>query len=159
MKHCQLADLYHLKGYNCSQSVLAAFSDLTGLDEQTSLSVAGSFGRGAGSGELCGAICGALMVLGMQTPVDTSDPAGSKLRAVARGREFLQRFAQRFGSVRCETLLPKPLSQEDLPPSAQGLGITDHCSILAAAAAELVEEMLREQAGTGQPSPASEPSA
>ena len=100
---------------------------------------------GAGSGELCGAISGAIMVLGMLTPVDTNDPVNSKLRAVAQGREFLRRFSQRFGAVRCETLLPMELTADDRAPAAKELGITDHCSILAATAAEIVEEMLRER--------------
>ena len=145
MNHSQLAHEYHMKGYNCSQSLLAAFSDVTGLSETESLSVSGCFGRGAGSGELCGAISGAIMVLGMLTPVDTNDPVNSKLRAVAQGREFLRRFSQRFGAVRCETLLPMELTADDRAPAAKELGITDHCSILAATAAEIVEQMLRER--------------
>ena len=145
MTHCELADYYHMKGYNCSQSLLAAFSDLTGLSEEESLSVSGCFGRGAGSGELCGAISGAIMVLGMLTPVDTSDPGGSKLRSVAQGREFLRRFSERFGAVRCEQLLPMELPLDDRVPTARALNIQDHCSILAVTAAEIVEEMLRER--------------
>ena len=145
MNHSQLAHEYHMKGYNCSQSLLAAFSDVTGLSETESLSVSGCFGRGAGSGELCGAISGAIMVLGMLTPVDTNAPVNSKLRAVAQGREFLRCFSQRFGAVRCETLLPMELTADDRAPAAKELGITDHCAILAATAAEIVEEMLRER--------------
>lgn len=97
--------------------------------------------------ELCGVISGAIMVLGMLTPVDTNDPVNSKLRAVAQGREFLRRFSQRFGAVRCEVLLPMELTADDRTPAAKELGITDHCSILAATAAEIVEEMLRERQG------------
>ena len=48
MNHSQLAHEYHMKGYNCSQSLLAAFSDVTGLSETESLSVSGCFGRGGG---------------------------------------------------------------------------------------------------------------
>lgn len=141
--HCLLASEYHRKGYNCAQSVLAAFSDRTGLDEETALSLGGSFGMGAGSGELCGAVSGALMVLGMLTPVDTGDPAGSKLRSVALGRGFVRRFSQRFGGARCTELLEKPV--DGCWAAAGELGIGDHCSILAAAAAEMAEELLEER--------------
>lgn len=144
-QRCRLADRYHMEGYNCAQSVLAAFSDRTGLDAETSLSLGGCFGRGAGSGELCGAVSGALMALGMLTPVDTGDPAGSKLRSVALGREFLRRFSRQFGGVRCADLLEKPL--DGLWPAAEALGVTNHCSVLAAAAAELAEELLAERQG------------
>ena len=77
MNRCERANDYHRRGFNCSQSVLAAFSDLTGLSEQESFNVAGGFGGGAGTGELCGAITGAVMTLGLLTPVDMDDPAGS----------------------------------------------------------------------------------
>ena len=41
--HGALAKEYFLKGYNCSQAVLLAFSDLTGLDEKTAMMMASSF--------------------------------------------------------------------------------------------------------------------
>ena len=63
MKRTALANDYHKQGYNCCQSVLAAFSDLTGLSEQTSFDIGGGFGGGAGTGELCGAVAGAVMAL------------------------------------------------------------------------------------------------
>ena len=150
INHCALADDYHMKGYNCAQGVLAAFSDLTGLSEAESVTVAGCFGMGAGSGELCGAVTGAIMVFGLMTPADTNDPINSKLRAVAQGREFVKRFSEKFDAVRCEVLLPKALTADDTTPAAKTLGITDHCSILAVTAAEIVEKMLREREATEQ---------
>ena len=51
MERCELAHAYHQKGYNCCQSVLAAFSDLTGLSEKDSLAIGGGFGRGSGGGK------------------------------------------------------------------------------------------------------------
>lgn len=36
------------QGYNCSQSVAIAFSDLTGLDVESSAKLASSFGAGMG---------------------------------------------------------------------------------------------------------------
>ena len=33
-------------GYNCAQSVFAAFGDITGIDEKTALEIAGGFGGG-----------------------------------------------------------------------------------------------------------------
>ena len=69
---------YHKRGFNCCQSVLASFTDLTGMSEQECFDIAGGFGAGAGTGELCGAITGAAMTLGRLTPVDPADPVGSK---------------------------------------------------------------------------------
>ena len=48
-----------LSGYNCAQSVLIAFSDMTGFDEKTSAMVASGFGGGMGRmREVCGAVSG-----------------------------------------------------------------------------------------------------
>ena len=52
-------------GYNCSQSVLIAFSDITGLSEETSAMIASGFGGGMGRmREVCGAVSGMFMVAG-----------------------------------------------------------------------------------------------
>ena len=88
MDRFEKANDYHKKGFNCCQSVLAAFSDLTGLSEQASFDIGGGFGGGAGTGELCGAISGAVMTLGLLTPADPADPAGSKKRSVALSKEL-----------------------------------------------------------------------
>ena len=55
----QMASELHEQGFNCCQSVLAAFADRLGLDEQTYRKLGSGFGGGAGRGELCGAVTGA----------------------------------------------------------------------------------------------------
>ena len=55
-------------GCNCSQAVFLAFADRYGIDDDTALKLASSFGGGMGrSREVCGALSGALMVNGMET--------------------------------------------------------------------------------------------
>ncbi len=68
MNRCEQAVGYHKKGFNCCQSVLAAYQDLIGLTEAQCLTLGGGFGAGAGTGELCGAVTGAVMVLDLLTP-------------------------------------------------------------------------------------------
>ena len=46
---------YHVRGFNCCQSVIAAFADEIGMTEQECFDLGGGFGGGAGTGELCGA--------------------------------------------------------------------------------------------------------
>lgn len=145
MERCGRAKAYHERGFNCAQSVVAAFSDLTGLDEQKSFDLSGGFGRGAGTGELCGAIAGAVMVLGLLTPVDTGDPVGSKQRTVALSKEVQRRFLERFGALRCQELLQKKFVPDDTTPAAKALGVTHHCRIMIVTAVEIVEEMLAER--------------
>lgn len=146
LERCKRAKEYHERGFNCAQSVVAAFSDLTGLDEQKSLDLSAGFGHGAGTGELCGAIAGAVLVMGLLTPVDTGDPVGSKQRTVALSKEVQRRFSEKFGAVRCHDLLQKKFIPDDTTPAAKALEVTHHCRIMIVTAVEIVEEMLAERA-------------
>ena len=66
MNHRELAEQNFEAGYNCAQSVLLAFSDLTGLEDKTALAISSSFGAGMGRlREVCGAVSGMFMVAGL----------------------------------------------------------------------------------------------
>lgn len=145
MNRYEKAHEMHKKGFNCCQSVLAAFTDLTGLSEQASFDIGGGFGSGAGTGELCGAITGAVMTLGLLTPVDAADPVGSKKRTVALSKELQKRFSGKFGALRCQELLKNKFVPDDTTPAAKAMGLTGHCDIMITTAVEIVEEMLAER--------------
>ena len=145
MNHFEKANDYHKRGFNCCQSVLAAFSDVTGLSEQASFDVGGGFGSGAGTGELCGALSGAIMTLGMLTPVDPADPVGGKKRTVALSKELQTRFAEKFGALRCRDLLQSKSGPSEKTPAALQIGLTGHCDTMIVTAVEIVEEMLAER--------------
>lgn len=144
MNRCELAHAYHKKGFNCCQSVLAAFSDLTSLSEQESFNVGGGFGAGAQTGELCGAVSGGVMTLGLLHPIDPADPVGGKKRAGAQAKEFQRRFVERFGKLRCQDLLKEKYVPDEATPAARDMHLTGHCDIMIVTAIELVEEMIRE---------------
>lgn len=147
MNRTEKANAYHKQGCNCCQSVLAAFSDLTGLTQEQSLLLGGGFGGGAGTGELCGAVTGAVMTLGMLTPMDAEDPVGSKKRSAAAAKELQKRFSERFGALRCRELLKNKFVPDDTTPAAKAMGLTGHCDIMIVTAVEIVEEMLAERKG------------
>ena len=136
---------YHKQGYNCCQSVVAAFSDKVNMSEEALMNIGSGFGAGAGTGEMCGAITGAIMALNLMTPVDMEDPVGSKKRAVAQSKEFQKRFKERFGYLRCQDLLANKTTANEMTAAANALGLTKHCDIMVVTAAEIVEEMLAEQ--------------
>ena len=145
MNRTQAAYEYHRRGFNCCQSVLAAFSDLTGLSEQDSFQLGAGFGAGAGTGELCGAVSGAVMALGMLTPFDADHPAESKKRTVALSKELQSRFREKFDALRCQELLQKKfVPTPEVTPAAAAMGVTGHCSIMVVTAVELAEEILEE---------------
>ena len=94
------------EGYNCSQAVLCAFEDVTGLDRETAAKIASSFGGGMGRlREVCGAVSGALLALGIVCGyADPTDPEAKKehYRLV---QEFARRFREKNGSIVCRELL------------------------------------------------------
>lgn len=141
MNRYEQAAAYHHKGFNCCQSVLAAYTDLTGLSEQASFDLGGGFGAGAQTGELCGAITGAILTLGMLTPVDAEDPVGSKRRTGKLAKEFQKRFQEKFGDLRCHPLLKREIQATEETPAAQELDLTNRCDILIVSAVEIIEKM------------------
>ena len=144
MTRYERAAAYHHQGFNCCQAVLASFSDVTGLSEQSSFDMGGGFGAGAQTGELCGAIAGAVMTLGLLTPVDARDPVASKRRTGALAKEFQRRFREKFGDLRCQTLLKTEIQANDATPAAAEMGLTNRCDVLIITAVEILEEMRQE---------------
>ena len=146
-KRAEMAISYFRRGFNCAQSVVVAFSDKTGLDEQTALNISGGYGSGCGTGELCGAINGGIMALGLLHPIDTAEPVKSKRFTMGLAKELQMRFAERFEAVRCRELLAKTaeFAPNDKTPSAKELGLSKHCEVMVATAVDLVEEIMAEQ--------------
>ena len=53
------AEELFMQGYNCSQSVVAAFADIYGYTEEQALKLSAGFGGGIGRMRMtCGAACG-----------------------------------------------------------------------------------------------------
>ena len=79
-KQGDAAYTWFLKGYNCSQSVVAAFAPQLGLTEETALRLSAGFGAGIGRmREVCGAFCGVVTVLSM-VYADPADPKDKSRR-------------------------------------------------------------------------------
>lgn len=79
------------QGYNCSQSVLMAYADLYGIDQETATKFASSFGGGMGRlREVCGAVSGMFMVLGLHYPA--TDVTDKKAKII--NYEAVQRTAK-----------------------------------------------------------------
>lgn len=105
-QHSILAKELFEKGYNCSQAVFAAFCDETGLNNDTVLKIASSFGGGMGGlREVCGAVSGMYMAAGMI--YGYSDPLDKE--AKTKHYKLIQTLAKEFekenGSIICRELL------------------------------------------------------
>ena len=95
------------EGFNCSQSVFAAYADLLGMDKETALRVSASFGGGIGRmREVCGAANGMFLAAGMLTgSIEGKDQTAKK-----NNYEVVQRLAAEFkkengGTYICRELL------------------------------------------------------
>lgn len=100
------------EGYNCSQSVVAAFADMYGFTLEQAFRMAASFGGGIGRmRETCGAACGLFLVAGLETgAVEGADRQG-KADNYALVQELAEEFKRRNGALRCADLLG--LSKKD----------------------------------------------
>ena len=101
-------------GFNCSQSVLSAYSDNLSLDNQTALSVACGFGAGMGRLQgTCGAITGAYMVFGIYCSNKYIDNGERKDKSYLMIQDFNRRFIERHKTTDCRLLLNCDLRTED----------------------------------------------
>ena len=94
------------QGYNCSQSVFAAYADIFGIDTETALKISAGLGGGCGrQRELCGAVSGATLAIGMKFgSTDGADSDGKKL-CYEKVREFTDEFKKTNPSIVCRELL------------------------------------------------------
>lgn len=148
MNRCEQAYTYHKQGYNCAQSVIGAFSDLTGLTVEQSMAVSGGFGGGVGGchEELCGAISGGIMALSLLRPHLDGANRDSKRELYQITKEFRKRFQEIFGKTQCGELLKARPGTSEQTSAAVELGLTAHCDIMVVTAVQLVEQMLTELA-------------
>ena len=93
-------------GFNCSQSVVAAFAHLYGYTEEQALRMSASFGGGIGRmRQTCGAACGLFLVAGLETGcTDASDREG-KAANYALVQQLAEQFKAANGSLICADLL------------------------------------------------------
>ncbi len=107
-KQGDAAYAWFLQGYNCSQSVVAAFAPQLGLTEETALRLSAGFGAGIGRmREVCGAFCGVVTVLSM-VYADPTDPKDkSRIYALVQQAAEQYRTRNSGGSIICRELLAK----------------------------------------------------
>lgn len=110
MTKADLALVKLSEGYNCAQSIVAAFAPDVGLDVSTAIKMAGVFGGGlAHQGHVCGAVSGGLMIIGMKYNGVEADYS-SREYAFAVGTDFMEEFESRHRTIDCRQLIECDLS-------------------------------------------------
>lgn len=93
-------------GYNCSQSVVAAYADLYGFTQEQALKMSASFGGGIGRmRQTCGAACGLFLLAGLESGCTEGKNREGKEANYRMVQEFAEEFRKRNGSLICAELL------------------------------------------------------
>lgn len=138
---------FFTNGYNCSQSVTLAYSDLFGMEPEQLAKISGGFGGGMGRmREVCGAFSGIVMVLSQAYGyTDPKDTVGKKA-LYEKIRASAEQFKKDNGSIICKELLGLEKPEKTAQPDARTPEYYQKrpCPMLCKYAAELAEKMLKE---------------
>lgn len=105
-KRIEKATALFKEGYNCSQSVVAAFADLYGFTHEQALKMSASFGGGIGRmRQTCGAACGLFMLAGLESGCTDGKDREGKEANYKLVQQFAEEFRKRNGSLICAELL------------------------------------------------------
>ena len=108
------AEALFRSGYNCSQAVAMAFSDLINTDEKTVARLTSGFGGGVGRmREVCGCILGMTFVMSALYGYDDTDDSKAKAALYGEIQGIAEKFRDENGSIVCRELLG--LSTKDIP--------------------------------------------
>jgi C_GCAxxG_C_C family probable redox protein len=95
-----------MAGYGCCQSVVAAFADLYGLDEQQAKKIAAGFGGGVGRLRMmCGAVSGIVMLVGLDCGQTEGSDRDGKSACYKVVQELLAQSEAENGSLICAEIL------------------------------------------------------
>jgi C_GCAxxG_C_C family probable redox protein len=142
--HAEAAEKLFKEGYNCSQAVLGAYCDELGVEFETAVKLASSFGGGMGRlREVCGAVSAMFMVAGLK--YGYTDPMDKTVKK--QHYELIQQLAKRFeeenGSIVCRQLLGLDIKYDNPSPDARTSEYYQKrpCVELVKCAAEIIEDL------------------
>lgn len=120
MSRADRAEELFRQGYNCGQSVFAAFADVLGMTVEEAAKIASPFGAGFGKlREVCGAVSGMTLVTGYLRGY--SDPADyeSKKEVYALIQKMCAEFEERQDSIICRELLGLKKGEDTAEPAVR----------------------------------------
>ena len=133
------------EGYNCAQAVFAAYSDIYGVDTQTALRIASSFGGGMGRlREVCGAVSSMFAIAGLKYGYTMPNDDEIKARHYELVQKLAEKFKEKYGTIICRELLDLPEGADSPIPSkrTQEYYQSRPCEEFVSFAAEIIEKEL-----------------
>ncbi len=143
-----IAEELFRQGYNCSQAVVAAFSEELGIDRETALRLSSSFGGGMGRlREVCGAVSGMFMVAGLRYGYSDPKDSAAKAEHYRRIQALAERFKEENGLIVCRELLGLKSGPDNPVPEQRTPGYYQKrpCAELVKCAAAIIQEYREEQ--------------
>ena len=138
-----------MQGYGCCQSVVAAFSDLYGLDETMAKRIAAGFGGGVGRLRMmCGAVSGIVILVGLDCGQTEGGDREGKSACYRVVQDLLARSEADNGSLICAEILglkghDKATSSYVASPRTAEYYKTRPCAAKVESAARIFADYLR----------------
>lgn len=133
------------QGYNCSQAVFGAFCEDAGMDLETGMKLASSFGGGMGRlREVCGAVSAMFLVAGLRCGYAVPGDKAAKDAHYQRIQDLAEAFTEKRGTLICRELLGLPEGKSS-PVSTERTADfyqTRPCEAIIGEAAGILEEFL-----------------
>lgn len=148
MTHAEKARELFLQGYNCSQAVFGAFCEEFGMNFETAVKLASSFGGGMGRmREVCGAVSGMFMAAGLCCGYAEPKDIAAKKEHYERIQHLAAEFKQKNGSIVCRELLEariqKKVNDDPIPEARTAEYYKARpCAQMVADAVEILERYL-----------------
>lgn len=120
MSRADRAEELFRKGYNCSQSVFAAFADELHMSVEEAARIASPFGAGFGKlREVCGAVSGMTLAAGYLKGYDDPSDYESKKQLYALIQNMCAEFKELEGTLICRELLGLKEGEDAAEPSVR----------------------------------------
>ena len=120
MNRADKAEELFRKGYNCSQSVFAAFADVLGMSVEEAAKIASPFGAGFGKmREVCGAVSGMTLAAGYLKGYDDPADYESKKELYRLIQNMCAEFKEHEGTFICRDLLGLKEGEDLAEPSVR----------------------------------------
>lgn len=146
LRACVAAAVENFKsGFNCSQSVVAAFAGRYGFTEAQALRMSASFGGGIGRmRQTCGAACGMFLLAGLETGSTKAGDREGKSKNYAVVQSLAAQFKAESGSIICAELLglKKPEGSPEAEPRTESYYRKRPCTMMVETAARLFARYL-----------------
>lgn len=91
--------------YNCAQSVIGGYCEKYGMDFETTMKLASTFGGGMGIKKTCGAVTGACMVIGLAKGHVHAKNTTEKEVLKQITKDFIEEFENKNLHIDCSDIL------------------------------------------------------